>query len=491
VCRSRVVALALTLSAACGGAPARVVQAPADVPGPASAQAAPIVQSGYRYAHESTSAKPLTPRDEEAPPVWFATALGWKPFQLVALSGREELHRAFEYQVQIRVSDPQLESAALLGTLATIGVRSGGQTAYYSGYVSQVDQPPRAESTAHERGTAQRTLDLTLIPFTGLLTRRADCAVFDQHDVPRVLTRFLEQRPFAAFRFQLLRRYPQQPYFVQYREADQNFLQRLIEHVGLISTFEHGPAGHTLLLFDDTSELGASLRHVRLDANALDHVRSSQQLGPARYVLRMSGPGASATELEGSYGPSDPGANDLEIYDYEGSALSAADAAFYARLRLEEQLSSDQTLRASARDVVLRPLDTIELSGHGALNGNYRVLSVTLQLRVVAAAPVLALEFEATPLDQPLRPARRTAWPLIDGPQVVRVVESAAHDSSQIKVHLPWARAAPALNELWVPLARMALDASGAAPAVGSEVLLHFLDGDPSRPLVTGLVRVK
>ena len=111
-----------------------------------------------------------------------------------------------------------------------------------------------------------------------------------------------------------------------------------------------------------------------------------------------------------------------------------------------------------------------------------------------------AMKFFAVPLDstQPFRPRRITPLPRIRGPQTAIVVgpsgeEIYSDEFGRVKVQFHWDRYCQA-NEnssCWI---RVAQGWAGkkwgdpAHPAIGQEVIVEFLEGDPDRPLITGRV---
>ncbi|HEX4341122.1 MAG TPA: type VI secretion system tip protein TssI/VgrG [Polyangiaceae bacterium] len=460
--------VALVCSAACTPGASRP---------PIATVVAEAPQRGVREHHVAESARPRPPGDGDAKPAWFATPLGWKGFELVSLHGREELCRSYQFAVRVDVTEATIDDAALLGTLASVGVRTPSGMTYFSGYVSRVEA---VHDGGQRDGPTRRTFDVTLVPWTWLLTKTANSAVFGEHDVPSVLQHLLDGRAFADYRMDLGNGFPESAFTVQYRETDQNFLQRLLEHVGLVTFFRHGPGGHELVLADDARKV-AHEPTIPLDSKTADKVHTTSELVGSQYVLRASEPGASASVFEGSAGVASRYAfAGLEMYDIEGTAGSARDVEFYARLRAEEQQSSARRLVASVRDRPVRAGNVVNLTEFGALDGAYLVVAADIDVSTNGDDVTVVTDIETTPVGAPFRPQRLTAWPVIDGPQLATVVQT---DRTRVEVRFQWTRGNAPSSDVWIP----SLAAARGAHA-GDTVVVDFLEGEPNRPIAVGVV---
>ena len=115
-----------------------------------------------------------------------------------------------------------------------------------------------------------------------------------------------------------------------------------------------------------------------------------------------------------------------------------------------------------------------------------------------ANEPEYGNTFEAMPARVALTPHRVTKRPRIEGTQVAIVAgpegeEIHPDQYGRIKVWFPWDRKAKkdGSDTCWV---RVAQNWAGAGwggqviPRIGMEVMVAYIDGDPDRPLVTGIV---
>jgi len=112
--------------------------------------------------------------------------------------------------------------------------------------------------------------------------------------------------------------------------------------------------------------------------------------------------------------------------------------------------------------------------------------------------PVYENSFECVPFSTPIRPARRTPVPVVQGCQTAVVVgpdgeEIFTDNYGRVKVQFHWDREGKK-NEnssCWI---RVSYPWAGKAwggiqiPRIGQEVIVDFIEGDPDRPIITGRV---
>ncbi|ASY66746.1 VgrG protein (plasmid) [Sinorhizobium sojae CCBAU 05684] len=112
--------------------------------------------------------------------------------------------------------------------------------------------------------------------------------------------------------------------------------------------------------------------------------------------------------------------------------------------------------------------------------------------------PEYSNSFEAVAARVPLTPHRQTKRPRIEGTQVAIVAGPPGEEIhpdkyGRIKLWFPWDRKAKkdGSDTCWVRVAQSWGGGTWGAqiiPRIGMEVMVAFVDGDPDRPLVTGVV---
>ena len=112
--------------------------------------------------------------------------------------------------------------------------------------------------------------------------------------------------------------------------------------------------------------------------------------------------------------------------------------------------------------------------------------------------PEYGCSFTALPATTPATPHRRTPRPRIDGQQIALIAGPEGEEIhtdrfGRIKLWFPWDRRATkdGTDTCWVRVAQSWAGSGWGAqtiPRIGMEALVTYLDGDPDRPVVTGLV---
>jgi type VI secretion system secreted protein VgrG len=96
-------------------------------------------------------------------------------------------------------------------------------------------------------------------------------------------------------------------------------------------------------------------------------------------------------------------------------------------------------------------------------------------------------EFVCIPADFSFRPARVTPKPHVRGPQTA-TVKDGPDNLGRVKVQFPWA---PDEQSCWARVAQSwAFNQMGTQflPRMDSEVVVDFVDGNPDRPIIVGMV---
>lgn len=137
-----------------------------------------------------------------------------------------------------------------------------------------------------------------------------------------------------------------------------------------------------------------------------------------------------------------------------------------------------------------------EFAEHVVVSVTHRAIDQSYESQ--GGAPEYGCEFEALPASTPATPHRSTPRPRIDGQQIALVAgpdgeEIHTDRFGRIKLWFPWDRRASkdGSDTCWVRVAQSWAGGGWGAqtiPRIGMEALVSYLDGDPDRPVVTGLV---
>lgn len=445
------------------------------------------------------------------------TPLGTDQLLAEKLSWREGISELFEGYVSVRSKIPDLAAKDVLGKLVDVSVElGGGDRRTWNALITKMIAGPRVT-----RGL--QSYQLVLRPSLWLLNQRSDCRIWldksslevcetllGEHGLPAPVTQGIVETPAP------------QHYSVQWNETDLSYLIRRLEADGIFFHFSHEEGRHVLHLANhQMGYIGGEdvrLAHGSTDRNHINQFETVFSYMPGQRAARDwnfetpgTVPGGATPSLvnlpkNGSY----------ELYEYPmvggygtGSASKGIDDAAVERqskLRMQaveadhrrvEGASNVRTLAAGGRFTpydVASPDNTFD--PHVILAITHEAVDTSYES--VGNQPEYTNSFTALPANIPATPHRATPRPRIDGTQVAIVAgpdgeEIHPDEYGRIKLWFPWDRRAAkdGTDTCWT---RVTQNWAGAGwggqviPRIGMEVMVTYLDGDPDRPVVTGVV---
>jgi type VI secretion system secreted protein VgrG len=427
-------------------------------------------------------------------PVRYAVHLRSGTFTAASVHGSEALSTPSRFDVRFSVDDPDsFDPDALPGDVAYLGILRDG--AYHRRLRLTV-----AQASIHAAGRGHGEAHLVLVPAFALLEHRRDVRAFVDRTVPEIVRDVLAEAG-VPNAWRLRESYPRRPYVVEYNESDLAFVSRLLEDEGLFYSFAEDDDG-TMLIADHASaytSMGDAITVPYRAAAGLARERESvlafgqrARLGPSEVTLRDFHVDRPSLDMDvHASGPTPAG---LPHYDFPGGYSTPAEGERRARL-LAEAFALDASLYEGRADVariapgrILTMMDAPALARSAA----YVVTAVHHHHREGAPA---VFPFEARPADLTYRPPRDTPTPVLRNPLTGVVVGPRGEDihtdsMGRVKVRFPWDRRAPADDtaSAWIPVLQDNTGHSVGIPRVGWEVVVHFVDGNPDRPVVLGRV---
>lgn len=452
--------------------------------------------------------------------------------------GEEAIGSLFEWRIEALSAEASLDFEAWLGqpmalALERPGIAIGNAAGaasdrFFHGHLAAVRQ-------AGSVGRYYR-YTLTLRPWLWLLSRNADCRIFQELSTPEIARAlFGEHAGVARVQSRLGERYAKRRYCVQYRESDFAFVTRLFEEDGIGYHFRHEEAGHTLVLTDALSTREPTPGYARIPYSAGSAIEQGvheaitlwhheREIRPGRVLLADYDFKKPAATLQA--GRSDPRAHahaDAAQFDYPGAYYNDPHAegeagvgeplgTARAQIALERFEAAHHRLGGStnARGITSGAVFTLTDSPRNDQNGEHLIIAAThaLQMTGLEARPGTAdppsyrCELTVLPVATTYRPPLRTARAIVSGPQTATVVGPAGEEIhtdrfGRVKLRFHWDRnpgteAAPLPNERLTCWVRISQPWAGQQwggnflPRVGQEVLVDFLEGNPDRPIVTG-----
>ncbi len=435
------------------------------------------------------------------------SSLGEGTFLLRNLNAIEMLGQPFRIDLTLDSDDQNIGYKKLLGQHLTIEIdMNETEHRYFDGLVTRFSYVGLHNFRAR--------YEVTLSPWLWLLKKHVQCKIFQQKDVPTIIKDVFRAANFDDFDDKLQRTdYVVLDYCVQYRESDFDFVSRLMEQEGIYYYFEHSNGTHKLVLCDGTGsheKFRSKYGDIQL-MRAEDETQTetawgwslTQELQSGQYTLTdydLEKPNADLKKSKSvTQGHKD---DSYEIYDYPGKYTEAGDGATYVGLRMEEEAAKFERGHGKTRSrwlsvgylISLKEKDDQKADEYLVVGG-HSTLSTELRS---AETQALLTEFEALGTTRTFRSPRTTPKPFIRGPQTAFVVGKSGEEIwtdkyGRVKVQFHWDRDGQnnESSSCWVRCAQSWAGKSWGGqfvPRIGQEVVVHFLEGDPDRPIITGAV---
>ncbi len=173
--------------------------------------------------------------------ITVSTALGDK-LVFSQMEGSDEISQCFRYELGLVGKDIDVKAEDILGTPATILVRTDSAKRFFHGIVAEFAFQGFREDYACYR--------VVLRPWLWFLTNRSDNRIFQKKSVVEIIEEVWKPYAHVKVEKRLKKSYPPRDYCVQYGESDLDFVQRLMEHEGIFYHFDHADGEHTLVLAD-------------------------------------------------------------------------------------------------------------------------------------------------------------------------------------------------------------------------------------------------
>ena len=455
------------------------------------------------------------PRTQSHRPIAVATPLGDDKVLIKSFAATEQLGRPFRIELELLSEDGSINPLDILGQRVTVRIEQpAGGTRYFNGHVSRWYQTTPSGGMARYRAT--------LTPWLWLLTRAADCRIFQEMSIPDIVQKIFRDHGFSDFQLNLNGSYDPVEYCVQYRETDFNFVSRLLEQVGIYYWFRHTDRQHTMVLADSPAAHKPSDNYAEITYHAPDRVVAGREFITDWSVERRVQTGHYVhtdfdftkpdTNLEARSAASVTHAGSaFRIFDYPGEYDTAGLGETLAKIRMEEMQAEHETAQGETDSRGVATGCKFKLKGAPRPDHcrEWMVASTTIHAESDSyeggngggsgpSAPIYRCSFTAVDATTQFRAARVTPKPLISGPQTAIVVGKAGEEiwtdrHGRVKVQFHWDREGKQdeSTSCWMRVAQAwAGKRFGAMfiPRIGHEVIVEFLEGDPDRPIVTGCV---
>ncbi len=428
----------------------------------------------------------------------------------------QELGRPFLIQLEVSSGTVKANAADLLGATCAIWLYEEPdeteQNRYFHGIVTRV-------ISAGLSGGAYR-FKLEVRPWVWLLSQTQDCRIFQKMSAFQIVTKVFRDAGFSDFQdkrqggagdIQL-------EYCVQYRETSLDFVTRLMEQFGFYYHFTFDTSSHTLVIVDDPNAhplLKGDLPF-RYDQTEYRHVAdhlwdwsSDLALLSGKWTFQdynFTTPSADLTAKTVQM-PTHKH-NDHEIFEYPGPYDTASDGHRLSDVRMQA-ISGRRVVSAAqsnSRGLLCGWRFKMKDHPNQPLNRDYLAIRSSTSVGGIEGTPnpnaetldTYRVQVHCIPADKPFRLERRTPRPMIRGPQTARVVgkpgeEITTDEYGRVKVRFHWDHSdtQDENRTCWIRVAQTWAGSGWGTlfiPRVDQEVVVEFLEGNPDRPLITGVV---
>lgn len=446
-------------------------------------------------------------------PVLISTPIEEGKLVFWKMTADEGLSKLFHYRLELLSEDSDIDFNQLLGEPLRVRLQNdNGEVRYFSGLISEMSYSGPLNNFEHYQ--------VTLKPWLWFLTRTSDCRIFQNKTVPDIIKQVFRDNNFSDFEERLSETYQSLEYCVQYNETDYEFVSRLMESAGIYYYFRHEDTGHKLILADSVdahkNESQGSIKYYppeneerREEEHIFSwHSRASVQSGT--YAVQDTDyhnpPAITSDKKSDSESHS---LSDKERYEFHDYNSNPDDTQRYARIRLEELKAASVLVSGEGNAIKLGSGRLFTLANYPRKDQNIEYLITGAHFRLSLddytsshpqtdnkeAKLVYQCQFDAISRERAFRPARLTPKPVIYGAQTAVVIGSDSEEINtdqhgRIQVRFFWSRDSNS-NSCWVRVGQsLAGNKWGSLhiPRIGQEVIVHFINGDPDRPIVTGAV---
>ncbi|MCG5233955.1 type VI secretion system tip protein TssI/VgrG [Xanthobacter oligotrophicus] len=438
------------------------------------------------------------------------TPLGDNTLVLSRFHAQEGISENFEISVDALSEEEDINLDSVIGHACVVTLNTyGDRKRYFNGILVAAQWTGIREGLYSYR--------LILRPWLWLLSHTTDCRFFQEMTAPDIIRKIFDDAGFSDFEFKTTQNYPSMEYCVQYRETDFAFVSRLMEEFGLYYYFKHTTDKHLLVICDamsahDPLPGGGELAFIPLTGAYVrerQHMHqwcSERRFRSGRFVVNDYDFEKPNTKIEAErQGNETYGKSRLEVYDYPSRYKEQSQGETFAKVRLDAEQAYDHRRLASGDAPCLAAGVKFTLKEHHRNSENVEYLairashSISEQFYRATGGPTADKtsyqgSYVLVPTSRPFRAPLVTPKPVVHGIQTAKVVgekgeEITVDKYGRIKVQFHWDRERK--QSCWIRVAEVFAGGSWGGvfhPRIDQEVVVDFLEGDPDRPLVVGVV---
>ena len=416
-------------------------------------------------------------------------------FVTLNFTGTEALSCQYHWQVTL-VSESSIDPNDILNKPTAVEISQKGQTVRnFHGYINQIESDP-----------STNTYHLNLVPITWYLSQNSQCRIFQEKSTLDIVSEIFRAHHISNFDYsKLAQTYPTLPYRTQFNESDFHFISRLLEEAGIYYYFSFDRAGHQLHLVDDLSQLPKTSqtvihRHIAHNKQHLHQWRRTQKIRVNQFHSRdydLLSPQQMVDQQQATRSTSITPRFRYNFPRYQSSINTTKQDAWQSQQF--NAAGNYPSFCAGLRFFLAEHEDPMQ-------QADYYLTEVTHTAHDYSRfaqpkddnTPVQYYrnDIKVVPVTQPYTPALKHPRPqmagndygLVTGPQQTTIYRD---DYGRVKVAFHWDRHGPKNDQssCWLRCMQMVAGddwGSQFIPRVGQQAIVHYINGDPDRPVVIG-----
>lgn len=475
--------------------------------------------------------------------VWMSGSYSVRDLFMKRAIVREGFSTLTETTIEFQSKNKSVKLQDLVGKTMKLHVQTAAETEHvFSGLCVSV------ENMGFRDGYGTYVAEVR--PWLWLLTRTTDCRVFQEKTAVEIIKQIFSDHGFSDFKDKLSESYETREYCVQYRESDYDFICRLMEEEGIYFYFDSASDANKpeqLILCDGISAHAPATGHANIEFHARDDNdrRRGDHISELAMAENLTTGKVTLNDFDFLTPTADLKTNSaipkgshshksFEFYDYPGHYRKNTGLGNkQARVRMEAEAIRHKCWRGASNVRTLGTGNTFKLTEHPdkTLNAEYLVTDAIHYLQVSGdygereqrkteagdkgemrrdvkpanldfpkevAGDSYSATFGAIEKAEQYRAPLDTPWPEISGLHTATVVGASGEEiwtdeHGRIKIQFHWDREGKK-DETSSCFVRVVTPWSGtdwgmvAIPRMGQEVVIQFEEGDPDRPICTGML---
>lgn len=444
-------------------------------------------------------------------------------FSVVKLGGEEKISGLYDFNLELLSEDPDVTFEDMIGKGCVITIQSMNHKEEDGAFSDELIHDRFLHGIVSsfflaDEGEKFTTYHVNVVPKIWPMLHRVNSRIFQKQSVKDIITTLLDELGLEGdeYKWDCQGSYSPIEYCVQYQESEFAFISRLMEEEGIFYYFEHEDTQHVLVFKDDSSSCltieGDEPVPYISDSQGLVSNQSvhkftvRQSVKPGKITLKDYNFLKPTLKLQSEKDGDDN--KDREIFQYPGRFDNKGRGDSLAKIKLESMNTFKKLGAGSSNVNRLCPGFGFSLDDQrrGSFTADYLITSVTHRASQAQAYQQYATTegnsynntFECISTETPYRAAADTERPLVRGTQTAIVCGPAGEEiytdeHGRVKVQFHWDRygMSDENSSCWIRVSQLwAGQGYGgfSLPRVGQEVIVDFIDGNPSDPIITGRV---